>query len=160
MDDAMRNALIAKIKDLPHNLRRLVQNLSDQQLDTPYREGGWTVRQVVHHLADSHMAAFQRFRLTLTEDRPTLQAYLQDKWAELPDARTFPIAATLTLLDELHNRWAWLLEHLSASDWRREAIQQKRGVMTAEHLLQLYAEHCDKHLGHINGLLTKRNWKK
>src|SRR5215211_3679685 len=111
-----RRRLIDDIAEAPAKLRAAVSGLSPEQLDTPYREGGWTVRQVVHHLADSHLNSYARFRLALTEDEPTIKTYHEDKWAELYDARTAPIEVSLALLESLHERWGLLLKSLTPTD--------------------------------------------
>ncbi len=117
LDDAKRRELIQHIADAPSALKAAVQGLTDKQLDTPYREGGWTVRQVVHHLPDSHMNSYVRFRLALTEDEPTIKPYEEHLWAELFDARTAPVSISLHLLDSLHERWVMLLRSLKPVDF-------------------------------------------
>jgi len=118
-DAKSRRQAIAVLAALPAGLRSAVADLNDSQLDTPYREGGWTVRQLVHHVADSHINAYVRIRLALTEDWPTIKPYEQTKWAELHDARTLPVAVSLVLLTALHQRWVVLLDSLNDADWQR-----------------------------------------
>src|SRR5208282_6109504 len=115
--ESQRRALIDAIAETPAKLRAAVAGLNDKQLDTPYRPGGWTVRQVVHHLPDSHLNSFVRFKLALTEDEPTIKPYQENRWAELTDARTAPIEVSLVLLESLHRRWILLLRSLSPSDF-------------------------------------------
>ena len=114
MTDARRAECVARIAAAPARLRAAVTGLDDAQLDTPYRPGGWTVRQVVHHVPDSHLNAYTRIRLALTEDTPTIKPYEEARWAELPDARSLPVEVSLTLLEALHGRWVSLLERLGA----------------------------------------------
>jgi hypothetical protein len=153
-----RAARIEQIRDLPSALHAALRGLTDEQLDTPYRPGGWTVRQVVHHLADSHMNAFVRMKLILTEDRPTLKPYDQNAWALLPDSSTAPLGASLALLDGLHARWTIVLTGVREEQWGRSARHPETGELTLEGLLQTYSAHCAKHLGHILGLRTARGW--
>ena len=122
-----RTENIAAIAALPSALREAVSGLADSQLDTPYREGGWTVRQLVHHVADSHMNAYVRIRLALTEDWPTIKPYEEARWAELTDARTLPVEVSLSLLEPLHRRWVVLLESLTETDWARGYVHPESG---------------------------------
>lgn len=158
MDLQTRNKLIQQIADLPQDLEKTVAGWTDSQLDTPYREGGWTVRQVVHHLADSHVNGYSRFRMVLTEDHPTLKAYDQDKWALLPDVRDLPLEASFTILEGLHQRWAYMLANLEDDDWSRTCYHPEDGELTLEELLSDYANHGIKHIGHINGLKERMSW--
>jgi DinB superfamily len=153
-----RKDLISKIRSLPDQIEKFVRGLSEEQLDTPYRKDGWTVRQVIHHLADSHINGYARFKLTLTEDHPTLKSYDQDEWSYLPDANDLSVGISLSILKGLHDRWAYLLENISSSSWKRVAFHPEDGELTLNDLLKSYAEHCEKHLGHINGLKTAMNW--
>ncbi len=141
--------LVDRIAAFPTDLRRAVARLTKAQLDTPYREGGWTARQVVHHLADSHLNCDIRFRLALTEDRPVIKPYDQALWAELPDGKAGPIDMSITLLEGVHSRWAALLRAMTPDLFQRSFIHPERGEMTLEHALRLYAWHCRHHLGHI-----------
>lgn len=140
---------IAVIKGFPGQLRAAVAGLTDAQLDTPYREGGWTVRQVVHHLADSHLNSAIRFRTTLTEERPAIRGYDEKKWAELPDAAHAPVAGSLQLIEGLHARWAALLESMRPEEWKRTFVHSERGEISLDVTARLYAWHCRHHLAHI-----------
>jgi hypothetical protein len=155
---AERAERIRKISALPAALRSAVAGLTDARLDTPYRDGGWTVRQVVHHLADSHMNAFVRMKLILTETHPTLKPYDQNAWALMPDGKNAPIGASLALLEGLHERWTAMLGRVGEKDWARTALHPERGEITLDSLLQTYAGHGEKHVGHITGLRTARGW--
>lgn len=141
--------LIDQLAELPDQLMEAVNALGEQKLDRPYREGGWTARQVVHHLADSHLNAYTRFRLALTEERPTIKGYNEKLWAELPDARTSPVQPSLALIEGLHDRWVWLLRGLKGEDLQRVFVHPERGEMTLDRTLRLYAWHCRHHLGHL-----------
>ena len=153
-----RRDKIALIRRLPAELESAVQGLNDQQLDTPYREGGWTVRQVVHHLADSHLNAFVRMKLILTEDHPTLKPYDQEMWAKLPDTLETPLASSLTILKGLHERWSTLLENVPETSWARSARHPESGEVTLDSMLTTYAKHGEKHVGHIMGLRNAKRW--
>src|ERR1700690_111100 len=147
--DTMRSECIQRIADTPAEVKKATQGLTDKQLDTPYREGGWTVRQVVHHLPDSHINSYVRFRLALTESEPTIKPYEERKWAELFDARTAPIALSLHLLEALHERWVVLLRSLKSADFSRTFRHPENGVRNLDWLLQLYAWHGRHHVAHI-----------
>ncbi|HCC58961.1 MAG TPA: putative metal-dependent hydrolase [Solibacterales bacterium] len=149
---AQRAACIDDIAGLPGQLRSATGNLSDAALDQPYREGGWTVRQVVHHVADSHMHAYARFKFGLTQANPPILAYNEAVWAKLVDARTLPVAASLALLDGLHARWSALLRSLDTADWQRTYVHPENGSMTLDRTLALYAWHGRHHLAHILGV--------
>jgi uncharacterized damage-inducible protein DinB len=157
-DDNLRRQFIEDIAEVPAKLRAAVQGLSERQLDTPYRPGGWTVRQVVHHLPDSHLNAYVRFRLAMTEQKPTIKPYDQQLWAELPDARTAPIEMSLDLLDGLHGRWVLLLKSLQASDFSRTFQHPEMGIMTLDRTLALYAWHGRHHVAHITLLRQRMSW--
>jgi uncharacterized damage-inducible protein DinB len=147
-----------QIADLPKNLHAAVDGLSDEQLDTPYRPGGWTVRQTVHHIADSHLNAYVRFRLTLTEDEPTIRPYDQDSWAQLSDSVRAPVTPSLRMVDGLHDRWCALLESLSDADFGRRLRHPEAGVLTLTELLSLYSWHGRHHVAHITGLRREHGW--
>jgi len=149
---------IADIAALPKNLTEAVRLLEDGQLDTPYRPGGWTVRQVVHHYVDSHMNAYVRFRLALTEDQPTIKPYDEKKWAELIDARTSPIQASLGILEGLHGRWVSLLTSLSDADFARKLNHPESGVLRLDTYLVTYGWHCRHHVAHITSLRRRMGW--
>jgi uncharacterized damage-inducible protein DinB len=158
VDDAQRRELIQQIAEAPSRLRDVVRGLSDKQLDTPYREGGWTVRQVVHHLPDSHMNAYMRIKLALTENEPTIKPYREQLWAELFDARTGPIEPSTQILESLHERWVMLLRSLSPSDFSRTFRHPEHGVRNVDWILQLYAWHGRHHVAHITSLKEKMKW--
>jgi len=157
--DWQRHHFIGQIEQTPARLRDAVKGLTEQQLDTPYRDGGWTVRQVVHHMPDSHLNSYTRFRLALTEDAPTIKPYDEKKWAELADARTAPVEISLNLLESLHHRWAMLLRSLKPEDWAKTFRHPKRGPMTLEQNLALYAWHGRHHVAHITSLRERMGWK-
>jgi len=154
----MRPGLIATIRQAPEAVRQAVAGLDDTQLDTPYRPGGWTVRQVVHHLADSHINSYVRFRLALTEDSPAVKGYDENKWAELPDAKTAPVALSLPLLTHLHERWTAMLSVLTGEQWIRTFQHSKLGAMKLDTLLALYAWHGRHHTAHITRLRQRMGW--
>jgi hypothetical protein len=156
--DDQRRALLDDIARTPENLRSAVKGMTDAQLDTPYRPGGWTVRQVVHHVPDSHMNAFIRFKLALTEDEPTIKPYAEDRWAELADTKATPLEVSLALLESLHDRWVWLLRSLTPADWKRTFRHPELGVMTLERTLALYAWHGRHHVAHITSLRERSGW--
>jgi hypothetical protein len=158
VSSAERMLRIRKIEALPAGLRAAIHGLSDSQLDTPYRDGGWTVRQVVHHLADSHMHAYVRMKLILAEDRPTLKTYNQDVWARMPDGHDLPVAPSLRLLEGLHERWTAMLLQVRDEEWLRAAVHPERGEITLESMLQTYAGHGEKHVAQITGLRRARGW--
>jgi hypothetical protein len=158
IDPSYRVELIETIEALPGRLREAVGGLREEQLDTPYRPGGWTVRQVVHHLPDSHVNAYVRFKLAVTEDTPTICAYDQDAWASLADAREAPIELSLGILDALHARWGLMLRGLSAADWEREFNHPESGRVGLDDYLQLYAWHGEHHLAHIRNLAARNGW--
>jgi len=157
MTEAQRQEALTNIAETPAKLREAVQGLSDKQLDTPYRPGGWTVRQVVHHVPDSHFNSYVRFKLALTEDNPTIKPYAEDRWAELVDSKA-PIDVSLTLLDSLHDRWMRLLRSLGPDDWKRTFRHPELGPMTLEKNLGLYSWHGRHHVAHITGLRTREGW--
>lgn len=153
-----RAEALAALRALPGELRAAVAGLPDAGLDTPYREGGWTVRQVVHHVADSHMNAVVRLKLALTEDRPTIKPYEEGLWAELPDTR-LPVEPTLGLLGGLHARWVAVLEGLTPEDWARGWVHPAQGrAYTVDTLAAMYAWHGRHHVAHITGLRGRRGW--
>jgi hypothetical protein len=153
-----RQRFLGDIAQAPADLRSAVKGLSDAQLDTPYRPGGWTVRQVVHHVPDSHMNSYVRFKLALTEDEPTIKPYAEDCWAELADTKATPVEVSLNLLDSLHDRWVRLLRSLSPEDWKRAFHHPERGPMTLEHALAMYAWHGRHHVAHIISLRERSGW--
>jgi hypothetical protein len=153
-----RQELLRHIEHAPANLRAAVAGLSDQQLDTPYRPEGWTVRQVAHHVPDSHLNAYVRFKLALTEDEPTIKPYAEDRWARLADTQATPVEVSLTLLDSLHNRWVRLLRALQQEDWKRTFRHPELGLVPLEKNLALYAWHGRHHVAHIENLRERKGW--
>lgn len=155
----MVNGWITDIAALPKNLKQVVEPLSNAQLDTPYREGGWTVRQVVHHYADSHMNAFTRLKLTLTEDKPIIKPYAEAMWAELPDGK-MPVSASIKILEGLHERWTTLLNSLSDDDLHKVFIhpENKREYQLQE-FIGIYSWHSRHHVAQILALLEREGWK-
>jgi hypothetical protein len=151
-------ALIDEIAALPDKLEAAVAGLTDAQLDTRYREGGWTVRQVVHHVADSHIHSFIRMKFILTEDNPTLKPYNQDVWAVQADVNGMPVSHSLQIIRGLHARWAVLLRAVPASSWGRTAFHPERGTVRLEDLVKIYAGHGEKHVAQITGLRTAKGW--
>jgi uncharacterized damage-inducible protein DinB len=150
---------LLQIKFLPEELEMVVQNLDEHQLETPYREGGWTVKQLIHHVADSHMNAYIRFKLGLTEEQPTIKPYLEKKWAELNDVELIPINTSLTLLHALHQRWYAAIKDLTEQDFERTVVHPEQGkVMSLWLLLGLYAWHGKHHTAHIHSLREQNKW--
>jgi hypothetical protein len=157
-DRRAREENIESIAALPARLRDAVAGMDDARLDTPYRPGGWTVRQVVHHLPDSHMNAYVRFKLALTEDTPRIKPYDEAKWAELPDGRTGPLAPSLAILDGLHARWTTLLRGLRDADFERTLEHPENGTMTLERMVAVYGWHSRHHVAHITELARREGW--
>jgi hypothetical protein len=149
---------IAAVSALPENLRSAVAGLNESQLDTPYREGGWTVRQLVHHIADSHINAYIRTRRALTEDWPEVKGYKEKLWAELADARTLPVEVSLELLEPLHRRWATLFASLTPEEWQRGFDHKERGRVTLLQTIALYDWHSRHHVAHIAELRKSKGW--
>lgn len=158
ISDEQRHQFIAEIEKAPEHLRTAVSGLSSEQLDTPYRPGGWTIRQVVHHLADSHLNAYTRFKLALTEEEPTIKPYDQAGWAELADGRTASHEISLSLLEWLHRRWVVLLNSMTPTDFSRTFRHPESGVLTLIQTLSLYAWHGRHHIAHISTLRQRMNW--
>jgi uncharacterized damage-inducible protein DinB len=156
--EKQRREWIGQIEAAPGELRAAVQGLSPQQLDTPYRPGGWTVRQVVHHVPDSHLNSYVRFKLALTESEPTIKPYDEALWAELSDSRTAPIEMSLELLDQLHRRWVLLLRSLAPAELARTFKHPELGVRTLDATLPLYAWHGRHHVAHITSLRSRMGW--
>jgi hypothetical protein len=151
--EADRQRWIETIALAPGRLREAASALTREQLDTPYREGGWTARQVIHHLPESHMNAYIRFKLALTEDTPVVKPYDEAAWAKLGDVATAPIEASLALMDALHERWVAMLRLLTGSEWQRTYLQPEYGESrTLERTLALYAWHCDHHIAHVKSV--------
>src|SRR3954464_3496860 len=149
LDRTTRERYLETIEQLPARLRSLVSGLSDAQLDTPYRPGGWTVRQVVHHVPESHMNAYIRMKLAATEDAPTVKTYEEQLWAELPDAKSAPAELSLSLLEALHRRWVLFLRNLSDAEYARTFKHPDWGTVTIDEAVALYEWHCRHHLAHV-----------
>jgi uncharacterized damage-inducible protein DinB len=159
INESQRNGFIADIERAPAALRASIKGLSPEQIETPYRDGGWTVRQVVHHVPESHMNAYIRFKLALTEDEPTIKPYMEDRWAKLTDVPVTPLETSLSLLDSLHDRWVRLLRSLRAEEWKRTFKHPEMGeTLTLEKSLALYAWHGRHHVAHITELRKRMNW--
>jgi hypothetical protein len=158
LTEAQRASFIDSIERAPADLRSAVKGLSEQQWDTSYREGGWTVRQVVHHVPDSHLNAYIRFKLALTEEEPTIKPYMENLWAELDDTRSTPPEVSLTLLDQLHARWVRLLRSMKPDDWKRAFRHPELGTVALEKNLALYSWHGKHHVAHITELRKRMGW--
>lgn len=156
--EEQRREFISRIDSTPARLRASVEGLSAGQLDTAYRPGGWTVRQVVHHIPDSHVNSYCRFRLALTEENPSIKGYDQDRWSELSDSRSAPVDVSLDLLDSLHRRWVLLLRSLTPGDLARTFQHSELGPVTLDRNLALYAWHGDHHIAHITSLRGRMGW--
>ena len=154
-----RETLIRQIAEAPALLREAVRGLTDEQLDTPYRPGGWTVRQVVHHLPDSHMNAYIRFKLGMTENQPTIKPYSEKSWSELAEARSAPVEMSLRMLESLHERWVVFLRSLKPTDFARTIVHPESGTMNLDRVLQVYSWHGRHHTAHITSLRERMDWK-
>lgn len=155
---ADRRERVADIEGLPRRLREAVRELSQSQLDTPYREGGWTVRQVVHHVPDSHLNAYCRWKLTLTEDTPTIKPYREAEWAKLADS-AMAVDVSLNLLESVHARWVAIIQAMQPGDWAREFFHPEMGKkLNLDHLLALYSWHSRHHLAHVTELKKRKGW--
>lgn len=160
MTDARRTECVARIAAAPAALRAAVAGLDDAQLDTPYRPEGWTVRQVVHHVPDSHLNAYTRIRLALTEDTPTIKPYEEARWAELFDARSLPVEISLRLLEALHDRWVPLLQRMGAAEGGRRFRHPEHGrLMTIDEVVAMYAWHGAHHAAHVTRLRERMAWR-
>ncbi|HWO58289.1 MAG TPA: putative metal-dependent hydrolase [bacterium] len=155
---AERQELIEKMRQLPDQIEAAVRGLNDAQLDTPYGPGKWTVRQVAHHLADSHMNAIIRMKLVLAEDNPTLKPYNQDDWARFEDAAKLPVAPSLSIIRGVHERMVHMLRQAPESAFRRTAHHPEHGTITLDDLVGIYGRHGEKHCGQITGLRSARGW--
>lgn len=149
---------IGELEKFPPNLRELVKSLSEDQLNTPYRHGGWTIKQVIHHLADSHLNGYIRVKWALTENCPTIKPYYEDRWAQLPDYLNVPVDTSLDLLTSLHARLVTLLRSLEQEEMNRELIHPDSGVIKLKKYIGLYAWHGKHHYAHIKGLLEREGW--
>ena len=153
-----RQDLISKIAETPARMRAAVAGLTAEQLDTPYRDGGWTVRQVVHHVPESHMNSYIRFKLAITEDTPTIKPYFEDRWAQLDDAHQAPIELSLDLLETLHGRWVWFLRSLKDADFQRTFLHPELGPVSLDKNIALYAWHGQHHVAHVTSLRERNGW--
>lgn len=158
LTDDERQAFIGKIEETPARMRAAVAGLTEPQLDTPYRPEGWTVRQVVHHVPESHLNSYVRFKLAITEDVPVIKPYFEDRWAELDDARQAPIALSLDLLEALHGRWIWFLRSLKQKDFQRTFRHPELGIVSVDKNIALYAWHGPHHVAHITSLRERMGW--
>ena len=159
-DAALVPEQLAVIAALPATMRAAVSGLHDAQLDTPYREGGWTVRQVVHHVADSHMHAYMRTKHSLMEEVPTIKAYEEADWARLPDSRTLPVEPSLQILEGVHTRWGTILASLNAEDWEREYMHPEyKSLWPLWKVVALYTWHGRHHVAHITELRRREGWQ-
>lgn len=154
----IRVGFIKTIQELPTKLREAVSGLNEAQIDTPYRPDGWTVRQLVHHVADSHMNSFIRFKLGLTEENPTIKPYSEDEWAKGVDYLKAPVDLSLNIIDSIHARWAMLLNSMSDADFERNIYHPERGAMTLYSALALYDWHSRHHTAHVTELRKRNNW--
>jgi len=154
-----RAELITEIAAVPTRLREAVTGLAPEQLDTPYRPDGWTVRQVVHHVPDSHLNSYVRFKLALTENQPTIKTYNQEAWANLADSKSTSVETSLALLEALHERWVNLLQSMSPADFARTLNHSEMGPVTLDRMLALYAWHGRHHVGHITSLRERMGWQ-
>lgn len=155
---AEREKFLKDVEETPNRLRAAIQGLSEEQLNTPYRDGGWTVRQVIHHVPDSHLNSYIRFKLALTESEPTIKPYAEDRWAQLADSEITPIEVSLALLESLHRRWSLLLRSLQPEDWKKTFRHPEIGLMTLDQNLALYSWHGRHHVAHITGLRERMGW--
>jgi hypothetical protein len=153
-----RQKLIDQIAATPENMRDAVSGLDDAQLDTPYRPEGWTVRQVVHHVPESHLTSYIRFKHALTEDEPTIKPYFEDRWAQLDDARQAPISLSLDLLNAVHGRWVWFLRSLKQEDFQRTFRHPEIGIVSLDKNVALYAWHGPHHVAQITSLRERMGW--
>ena len=153
-----RNRWIKDLEDAPRLLRKAVEGLDDEQRDTPYREGGWTIRQIVHHLADSNINSYTRFKLAVAEDQPTIKTWKQSKWAMLEDAVFMPVEVSLSLLDGLHNRWVVFLTSLTEEDMKKKFVHPKAGVLTIEENIWNYSWHSRHHTAQITASRERKGW--
>lgn len=158
LSDAERQALIDQIAATPEKMRAAVTGLDDEQLNTEYRPEGWTVRQVVHHVPESHLHSYTRFKLAITEDEPVIKPYFEDRWAKLDDALNAPIELSLDLLDALHSRWVWFLRSLKPEDFQRTFRHPEQGVVSLDKNVALYAWHGRHHVAHITSLRDRMGW--
>jgi len=155
---AARRDAIDLVAQCPANLRAVVTGLDEAQLETSYRPDGWSVRQLVHHVPDSHANAYIRFKLALTEDTPTIKTYDEAAWARLPDSQTTPVETSLVMLEVIHDRWIRLLQAMSATDFERTLNHPENGIMSLDQMLAMYAWHSRHHVAHIRNLRQRNGW--
>ncbi|HET9741519.1 MAG TPA: putative metal-dependent hydrolase [Terriglobales bacterium] len=158
MTKSQRETALDTISQVPARMRAAIRGLTPQQLDTPYRPEGWTVRQVVHHVPDSHLNAYIRTKLALTETEPTIKPYDEKRWAELADSRLTPIETSLKILEAVHERWNYLLRSMTDADFTRTFRHPEHGVRTADWMVALYAWHGPHHIAHITSLRERMGW--
>jgi hypothetical protein len=158
LSDEQRQTCLDTIEQTPARMRAAVAGLAEDQLDTPYRPEGWTVRQVVHHVPESHLNSYLRFKLAITENEPTIKPYFEDRWAQLDDAREAPIELSLDLLDALHRRWIWFLRSLKPEDYQRTFRHPELGIVSLDKNIALYAWHGQHHVAHITSLRERMGW--
>ena len=156
VEERRRN--LRDIAELPAKLREAVAGLAPQHLDIPYREGGWTIRQIVHHIPDSHMNSYVRFKLALTEDQPTIKPYDEKLWAEIPEARTAPIEISLAMTDALHGRWSLMLDNMTDADFERSIRHPEIGVLKLKSMVAGYGWHCQHHVAQIVATRRRMGW--
>jgi uncharacterized damage-inducible protein DinB len=153
-----RRQMARRIALVPERMRTAVRGLDDAQLDTAYRPGGWTVRQVVHHLADAHMHIFLRFKYALARDGAPILGFDENSWAELPDTRVAPVSLSLPVIESVHQRWAWVVDHMSAADFDRTFVHPERGPVTLDRALAIYTWHGEHHVAQIAALRERMGW--
>jgi len=158
LSNGQRQTLIDQIAATPEKMRAAVAGLSDEQLNTPYRPEGWTVRQVVHHVPESHMHSYVRFKLAVTEEEPIIKTYFEDRWAQLDDAKQAPVGLSLNLLEALHERWVWFLRSLKDADFQRTFRHPELGTVSVDKNIALYAWHGRHHVAHITSLRERMGW--
>jgi hypothetical protein len=156
--EEQRAKFISDIEQTPAAMWAATSGLSPEQLDTPYRDGGWTVRHVVHHVPDSHLNAYVRFKLALTEDEPTIKPYAEDRWAQLADTQSTPVEVSLVLLESLHTRWVRLLRSIEPEQWRRTFRHPEMGLVSLEKNVALYSWHGRHHVAHVTELRKRMGW--
>ncbi len=153
-----RSALIGRLETVPAQLRAALDGLTDEQLDTPYRDGGWSPRQIAHHIADSHLNSFVRFKLAMTEETPAIKPYDQARWADTPDVLGVPVESSLAIVDGLHERWVRLLRAMSPADFGRTLDHPESGHVDLDRMLQIYAWHGHHHVAQVEGLRERNGW--
>lgn len=157
--EAQLREWINDIKFLPENMEHAILNLDEAQLNTPYRPEGWTVKQLIHHVADSHMNAYIRFKLGLTEDNPTIKPYREELWAEMADTKNLPVNVSFTILHAVHKRWVEVLNYITTEQWNRTVVHPEHNkTMSLWYLLGMYAWHSRHHTAHITSLRERNNW--